>query len=129
MKEFSLPSGATLRVSLSPFGTSRALYQAILDEVKNLKLDPKADVDVNLFKDLFCTLLASKKVEAQVWECMKKATYNNIRITEDTFEPEEARQDYFEVMMNVAKENVMPFMKSLSAQYAPILEMLKKDLM
>jgi len=123
-----LPSGAELEITLSPFATSRALFQAILDESKLLKLDPKADVDVNLLKDLFCTFLSSKKIEACIWECMKRATYNGLKITEDTFEPEAARDDYFSVCFETTKANILPFTKSLYAQYGHILAILKNSL-
>lgn len=121
-----LPSGAELKITLSPFEVSRNLYQAILEEVKLVKLDPLAEVDVNLFKDMFCAGFASKKVESCLWKCMERATYNSIRITPDTFEPKEAREDYLQVCIEVAKENVMPFMKSLYAQYKQVFEGLTK---
>lgn len=114
-------------ITLSPFPVSKSLYQAILDEARVLHLDPKAQVDVNLFKDILCIGLSSKKIEERISECMKRATYNGLKITEDTFEPVAARDDYLTVCFEVAKENVLPFMKSLYAQYAPILENLLKD--
>lgn len=124
--EVTLPSGAILKITLAPFKDARNLYQAILEEAKVLKLDPNAEVDVNLYKDLFCLGLSSKKIEAALWECMKRATYNGNRIAEDVFEPIEARDDYMAVCFEVAKANILPFTKSLYAQYAHILEKLQK---
>lgn len=123
----TLPSGAKLKITLAPFKDARALYQALLEEAKVLKLDPTAEVDVNLYKDLFCVGLSSKKIEAALWECMKRVTYNDSRITEDIFEPVEARDDYMTVCFEVAKANIMPFTKSLYAQYAHILEKLRNN--
>lgn len=113
-KDVLLPSGANLKITLSPFAVSRALYQAILEEGKTLALDPTADVDVNLFKDLFCAGFSSKKIEAALEECFKKCLYNTVHITKDTFEPEEARQDYPIVCWEVAYANISPFLKHLS---------------
>lgn len=127
MQKVTLPSGAILEIGLSPFASSKALYQACLEEGKGLELDPKAEVDANLFKDIFCVGLSSKKIEACLWKCMEKSLYNEMKITEDTFEPVEARDDYLTVCFEVAKANIMPFTKSLYAQYSPILAMLKKD--
>ncbi len=124
-KKVKLPSGAELEIWVSPFEVSKALYQAMLDEVRGLKLDPKAEVDVNFFKDLFCAGFSSKKVEECLKECLKKATYNGARISSDTFEPVEARQDYMQVCFEVAQENVAPFTKSLYAKYQTILELMK----
>jgi hypothetical protein len=75
---------------------------------------------MNLFKDIACELLSSPKFEKALWECMKKATIDGVKITEDTFEPEESRGDYLSVVIEVAKANVMPFMKNLSAQFSLI---------
>ena len=122
-----LSSGAELNITVGSFAESRDLYQAVLEEAKGLKLDANADVDINLFKDLFCTAMGSKKIEKYLWICMKRVTYNGTRITdpEAVFEPVEARGDYMEVCLEVAKANVLPFMKSLSAQYGQVLGMLK----
>lgn len=119
--DVALPSGAKLHISLSPFAVSKALYQAVLEEAKLLKLDTDADVDINLFKDLFCSGFSSKKIEVCLEACMRKATYNGIRITADTFEPEEARQDYMQVCWEVAYANLLPFTKSLSQLYSGTL--------
>ena len=116
-----LPSGAELKITVAPFADSRALYQAILEEAKGLKVDASTEIDVNLFKDLLCSLLASKKVESAIMLCMKRATYNGLKIDEQTFEPVEARQDYFEACFEVAKENIAPFTKSLYARFSPLL--------
>lgn len=127
MTTVDLPSGARLKISLSPFAVARDLYQAALEELKHLKLDPEAEVDANFYKDLFCTGLASKKIEKAIWKCMEKALYNDLKITEDTFEPEEARDDYFAVMFEVAKVNIHPFAKDLSAKYGHLLALVKNS--
>lgn len=120
-----LPSGAELRITLAPFADSKALYQAMLEEMKVLKIDPSAQIE-NLVKDIFCIGLSSQKVEAALKVCLARATYNKIRIDENTFEPEEARQDYIPLCFNVATENIRPFMKSLYAEFSRIKGMLEK---
>jgi len=125
--EVKMPSGAILRVGLAKFAVSRSLYQAILEELKMVKIEGSDEIDITMMKDLFCTGMASKKVEAALWECMKHSLYNNARITEDTFEPEDARQDYMSVCFEVGKANVMPFMKSLTQQFSQAMEMIRKN--
>jgi hypothetical protein len=122
MKEIALPSGAVLKITVSSFAVSKNLFQAISEEAKGLKIDASTEIDVNLIKDLFCAGISSKRIEQCVWECMKKATYNGLNISEETFEPEEARQDYLQVLVEVTKENVLPFTKSLFAQFGDILK-------
>lgn len=123
--ELTLPSGAKLKITLAPFEDAKSLYQAMLEEMKGTKLDPKEQVDANFFKDLFCIALSSKKVEQAVWKCFERVTYNDIKVSKDTFEPESARQDYFDVMYEVGRANILPFTKSLYAKYSQVLDLLK----
>lgn len=127
MDPINLPSGAVLKITLAPFAQSKALYQAILEEVKTLRLDPDAEVDVNLYKDLFCVGFSSKKIEAALAKCLDRVTYNDLKIDDQTFESEAARDDYMTVCFEVTKANILPFTKSLYAKYSHILGLLKKD--
>lgn len=122
-----LPSGAELTITLAPYEDALALQDAVLEEVRGIKFDPKAEIDVNFRKDMFCVLMSSKKIRAALDPCLKRALYDKKHITKDTFEPVEARQDYISVCMEVAKENILPFLKSLSAEYAQVLESLKSN--
>lgn len=121
-KEFKMPSGAMLRITIAPFEDARALYQSILDEVKALRLDPKSEIDVNLYKDLFCIGFSSKKIESCLDKCFQRVTYNNLKVTKDTWEDVEARQDYMQACIEVAKENILPFVKGLSAEYLTVFQ-------
>jgi hypothetical protein len=122
MRSIQLPSGAELKIGLAPFSEANALFKAVGVELKNLKVTLDTDLDVNLLKDVVCSAVASDKIESCIWDCMKKCVYNESRITKETFEPEEARQDYYVALFEVAKENLLPFTKSLSAQFADILK-------
>jgi hypothetical protein len=123
-KVVDLPSGAKARIHLASFATSKALYQSLLEELKTLKLDPDAEVDVNLFKDIFCAGLSSQKIEKCINECFKQVTYDVgagfMKIDKDSFESVAGREDYFSLCFEVTKENIAPFTKSLYAQYAQI---------
>ncbi len=120
MKEIKLPSGALLKIGLSPFAVSKALYQAFLKEIKPLGISAKSDF-ASLYKDLFCVGFSSPEIEKCLWECFKRCTLDagagDLKIDEQTFEPLERRDDYMQVCIEVCKENVMPFMKSLIVQY------------
>jgi hypothetical protein len=122
MKVVQLPSGAELKIALAPFSEANALFKAIGAEMKNLKVEFDTEIDVNLLKDLVCSAVASDKIESCIWDCIKKSLYNDLKITKDTFEPVDARQDYYVVLFEVAKENLAPFTKSLSAQFGDILK-------
>lgn len=127
MKEVKLPSGAILKITPSPFKEAKALYQAILKEAKGISISAGTDMAA-LYKDLFCAAFSSPEIEKCLWDCFKRCTYNagngDLRIAEDTFEPVAARDDYMSVCIEVAKENVIPFGKSLYAEYQRILAMI-----
>jgi hypothetical protein len=125
--EVKLPSGATLKITPGSFLESKNLYQALLSELKVVKLDKeivtKMD-EADLIKDLFCVGFSSPLIEAALWPCFKRCTYNpgkpgsaDVRIDDATFEPIDAREDYIQVCVEVAKVNVAPFAKSLFASW------------
>lgn len=126
MREVKLPSGATLKVNPSPFGTSKALYQAVLKEFRSVAFSSKTDM-AELFKSLFCIGFSSPEIEACLWECFKRCTYNggagDLKIDQDTFEAVERRDDYMVVCSEVAKDNIGPFVKSLFAGYKTFMAM------
>lgn len=128
MKEKKLPSGAILRIGLASFEQSRNLYQAVLEEAKAILIGSKTEM-ASVYKDLFCVGFSSKKIESCLWECFKHCTYNNgqtgdLKIDSDTFEPLAARDDYLTVCMEVARENIYPFVKSLYVEYEHVLTMI-----
>lgn len=124
MDDIILPSGAKLKITLSPFVVSKALFEAVSAEAKDMRLDPQSDIDLNLMKNLFCAGFSSKKIDSALQECMKKCTYKGVRLTDDTFEPEDARQDYVSVCLEVALANLRPFTKNLFAELNRIGEKL-----
>jgi len=128
MRSVDLPSGAVLKVTCAPFATSKALYQAILKELRMARGDTITDIG----KEIFCLGFSSLEVEACLWECFKRCSYNasagpgagaDLKIDKDTFELVERREDYFKVCAEVVKENVLPFAKNLYAEFQNYLSM------
>lgn len=125
--DISLSTGRKLMVGDVPFPAARALFQALLDEGRGVSINSQSDM-LALCKDLLCTSFASKKIEAALWECMKRCTYEGLKIDDKTFEKAEAREDYVEICFEVALEVVRPFTKSLYAQYGRLLDRLQSVL-
>ncbi len=131
MKEVKLPSGAVIKINPAPFADARALYQSVLEEVKGITIFSATEM-TSVYKDLFCAGFSSKKIELCLWECMKRCTYNNnsgsgdMKIDQQTFEPISAREDYITVCMEVAKENINPFVKSLYAEFGHLFQTTQK---
>ena len=115
MREVKMPSGATLKITPAPFSESKALYQALLREVKGIPINKDMPM-VELYKSLYTSAFSSAEVEKALWPCMSRCLYNDLKVTPDTFEPVEARQDYEQVCIEVAKENAGPFANRLYAE-------------
>jgi hypothetical protein len=120
MRSITLPSGAVLKVAPAPFAVSKNLWQALLREIRGVAMQGSLDVG-SFLKDFFCVGFSSLEVEAALNECLKRCTYDggkgDLKIDDHTFEPVSARQDYVQVSLEVAKENIAPFAKSLFAEY------------
>ncbi len=132
-REVKLPSGAVLKIAAAPFSDSKALYQAVLEEVKEIDFSSKTEIS-RVLKDFLCAGLSSKKIEDCLWVCLARCVYNagapgsgDLKIDKDTFEPVAAREDYLTVCLEVAQENISPFAKSLYAAYQRTLAMIEKS--
>jgi len=119
-REVKLPSGAVLKIAPAPFAESKALYEALLEELRGISIGSKIEMG-ELIKNAFCVGFSSPKVSDCLWTCLGRCLYNDRKIDQDTFEPVKARVDYTTVCVEVAKENVDPFVKSLMQLYSQIL--------
>ncbi len=116
MRSVSLPSGATLQIGVAPFAVAKNLHQALLRELSSVQIQGEMDL-VSVWKDLFCLGFSSKHIDAAMTPCLARCLYNGAKIDDQTFEPVANRDDYMTVLMEVAKENVLPFAKSLFAEW------------
>lgn len=130
MKEIDLPSGAKLKITEAPFADSRELYQAMLEEIKMINFHSSITFS-HIIKEVICYGFSSKRIEFCLEKCFSRCLYNSgngdFKIDKNTFEPVESRDDYLTVCMEVAKENIMPFMTSLYAKYKPIIDKIMKE--
>lgn len=94
------------------FRLKAALQKALLSQ--NINLQELTDGD--LFK-VMLALDSSPEVYNCMFDCLKKSSYNGIKITRETFEPEETRGDLYEVFFYCLKVNVYPFFKSLLSRF------------
>lgn len=135
-REVQLPSGAILRINIAPFVDSKNLAQSLLSELSDVNFDLKTDTKnvvemAKVFKEIFCKGFSSPLIESYLLKCMERCSYDNgkgaLRIDRDTFEAVDARQDYVTTCIEVAKDNVFPFGKSLFADYKIMSEKVKSS--
>lgn len=118
MKKITLPSGSKLEIDLAPFADANALNKAVAKELKEIEFNPEMDLSNPAFiKDLVCTAFSSELIMSALEACFKRCTYNGLRIDANTFEPEEARQDYFITCKEVLIEQLRPFAPALLSMF------------
>ena len=73
--------------------------------------------DANFFWNLGLRLLAGRELQDAVFVCAKHCMLNprgaDESIVRSTFEPEVARRDFFPVLLEVMKANLIPFFEDL----------------
>jgi hypothetical protein len=122
----TLKSGIVLELQMASFSLSMRLLKTIVNEVKTVDLGGfkfgaevkveellKADLPVDALKNVVCQLLGSDAVELAVRDCAKVCLYDKQAIRQDTFEEENARQDYLPVAWEVIRFNLTPFFRGL----------------
>lgn len=125
--EFKAPSGAKVVINPADFSAAMELKSAVMREIS--KSDVKVELsaltnqkDLTDIVKLLATLDSSQSVETAVFKCLVRCTHNGEKITRDTFENVEARQDYYDIVFNCMKENLSPFAKSLRLWLSTIMQ-------
>ena len=67
-----------------------------------------------LYKDIFCVGFASPEIESKLWKCFERCTIEGEKVTMDTFEPPERRDDYMSACIEVAEREHTPFRRRAS---------------
>ncbi len=110
-RKVTLPSGAELDVHVAPFKDAKNLFQVVLKEWTGASLGTFSVVDGGTA--MFAAAFSSPEVEKMLWPCLVRSLYNGAKIVPDTFEPDEARQDFIPVCLEVVQDNILPFTKGL----------------
>lgn len=120
----TLKSGAVLVLGTPTFAHGMKLFKVIVNELKLVDLDISsldlrtfAGKDINSLKNAIFQLLGSDALESAVFDCATKSTYNSMKITRETFNPDEARADYFPVAWEVIKHSLRPFFTNLDLSF------------
>lgn len=126
MKTVTLQSGKELAITPAPFADAKSLYQALLADLNAVKIDSKMDTS-EFMKQLMCIGFSSPRIEACLWPCLARCTYQGLKIVPETFEPVEARADYLNICLEVTRENVDPFWQALFAAFVQFSSMIEKN--
>ena len=124
-QETTLKSGIVLRLQVATFKQSMRLLKVVVNEIKavdlgivvngqiDLKKLQSMDLPVDAIKNVVCQMIGSDAVDKALSECMGVCLYDGEKITAETFESENARQDYLPVAWEVMQVNLLPFFSGL----------------
>lgn len=129
MTEFTAKSGAKVVINLAPWGDAKRLKAAILKEVatSGLKLDMEADASALVIALL--SVDSSEAVDNALWPCLVRCTRDASKIVPNTFDGEDARQDYYEIVSQCVMVNLRPLVEGLLNVLPPsLLAMFQKQI-
>ena len=143
-KEIKLEnSGKTLIINTASTEEVKYLKNVLLEELKKYPLGLKLlgntssvfdkQVDFtsvfDFIKNVLISIDISEKAEDAIFECLKHCVYDKThKVTMDLFdEVEEAREDYYEIILSCIEENLKPFIKSLVSMWKTQAERLGKS--
>ncbi len=112
----------------SDFLTAMKLKRAVTVAVKESGVDiTSIDLDnlklasINAIGQMVLAADSSEQVEKAVFVCLKRCLYNGEKITPETFEPIEARKDYYEIIIECLQGNLSPFFEPLFLKLKKLL--------
>ena len=145
--EFTTNSGATAIINVADFISSMKLKRAVVEAVKSSGADlskidlgggesdkagstvadkekaNKAKMETaNLLINIAMSVDSDERVYDALFKCLLRCTYDGVRITRDTFEAAETREDYYEVAIACMKVNLAPFFKPLFSKFNELAE-------
>lgn len=124
MPKITVPSGADVEINAASWHEANTLRTAIQTAVSSELKD--ADRMSQLLV-IGMKVEANPVVNAALWPCLARCTYNSQRINDAIFEDVKARQDYMEIVTACIKENLAPFMKTPVSQFLTFLGQLNQN--
>lgn len=121
-------------INPAPYKVVTNLKKVLLQEIKNNVIGLKISGDsnnvlektidftgcVDFIKNVIIGADTSDEVNNAIFDCLKYCTYNTTeKINEELFDKnQEAREDYYEIIISCIEENLRPFMKSLASEWS-----------
>jgi hypothetical protein len=131
--QFTLGSGATLKVTIAPFKDANNLKNALLSAAKGMTgLDESIigaaglkEMDLGPILNAILNAATSTTVEQAMFDCAIRATYNDVRVNRELFDDQkigqQAREDYYEIALKIIEVNCTPFFKRVASLYSGFL--------
>lgn len=135
MKDFQTQNtGSRVVINSAPYKIVTNLKRVLLQEIKNNVIGLKISGESNnvfektidftgcfdFLKNVIIGVDTSPEVNNAIFDCLKYCTYNTTeKIDEGLFDKcQEAREDYYEIIISCIEENLRPFIKSLVSEWS-----------
>lgn len=109
-------TGAKIVVNPCSFQAAFKLKNAIQKALLKNKVSLEAALDQDI-TSLILSIDSDEDIMECMFECLKKSTYDGVKITQDTFEAESARGDLYDIFFQCLKVNIYPFFKPLLSRF------------
>jgi hypothetical protein len=126
-------NGAKIVINTAPFADVMTLKSAIQRELasSNIKLDLgnislEQEVDIVAIVKTIMQIDSSKEVFEALFKCLARCVYDGQKITEQLFEKDEPRQDYYLIQFECIKANLKPFLQGLVSSLPALMSSLNK---
>lgn len=137
MKDFfAKNSGKRIVINPAPYKSVINLKRVLLNEIKNNSIGLKISGDsknvldktidftgcIDFIKNILIGAETNIEIENALNECLSYCTYNTVeQITPQLFDKEQqAREDYYEIIIACIEENLSPFIKSLASEWSAL---------
>jgi len=134
-EEFKAPSGKKIVINPADFCDVLDLKNAIqkaaiasgLDIPTSLSAElMDQDIDLSGLIKTALTVDSDKDVQECAFKCLTRCTRGGEKITKETFDDIEAREDYYDIVLSCFKVNLTPFFKPLLSKLSPFLDKMSK---
>lgn len=129
MTKFTCENGAEVEIKLASWGETTQLKdsieQALIKKgfsIGDIKIE---SLEVEAMGQLLQAIMmvdSDPEVRNSIFKCLARCLYNGERITQDTFEPLEARENYYEIVIACIKENLSPLVKRLFSKFKTLAD-------
>ena len=145
MKEYTLPSGATLKVDVASYQAAIELRRALLSALKDSPLDKISGLDVNPddmqaglqnsgkeglagLSKIVLSVMTSRDVEKALQGCYYKVLYGvngadrkmDVGLFDDPQLATQAREDHDMIHLRIVEVNCGPFFRPLLSKFSQI---------
>lgn len=118
---FALKNAIHAKVKLPKLDLS-GVRTSVFESVKDLDIEDFATTVV----ETMLVVDADKAVNEALLACLAKCTYNSEKITMRTFDSVDARKDYYRIVRECIKVNIIPFYEGLISELKQGLELIVK---